>query len=92
MTSKPFDPQTFVGPSLEPPEPPPACTWCDGECLVDVAAVYGVDGNRFEVDYGHGEQIKCPHCGTSGTEPELDPRDDPLLDDRIKERRHGGGR
>ena len=79
---------TTSGPSLEPPEPPPECLHCEGNCQVLVKEY--IDTSAV---VHHGTWwLDCPHCKDNpGVEPALDPRDDPALDDRVKERRHGGG-
>ena len=78
------------GLSLEPPESP-LCVECDGSgnayCTVYVD---WKDGVSHVVPDG-GFMITCPRCDGDGAEPEPDPRDDPALDDRVKERRYGGG-
>ena len=85
--SRPFDPQTFVGPSLEPPEPP-LCTWCEGDTNLIVTQVEtGMGTIQLPIQTDHPVLVACPRCiDNPGVEPALDPRDDPALDDKIKER------
>ena len=77
-------------PSVDPPEPV-LCLWCDGLCTVEVHAITDIDGVVHEVSHYNQEWslVTCPRCRGEGEEPELDPYDDPALDDKIKERRHG---
>lgn len=82
---------TTTGPRLEPPEPPFDCIWCDGSQVVYVTEVKTNVGDirreGFPLPYRFYASTKCPRCDGTGNEPPLDPRDEPALDDRIKERR-----
>ena len=67
----------FPQPPTEPPDEPPVCLWCDGQCTVEVHSVTDVGGkvHRLQVH----EVVDCPRCDGTGNEPPPDPMDDPRI-------------
>lgn len=67
----------FVGPNLEPPEPPPECLWCDGEGDVQVLTILDAGGREHIIT--ERPFMTCMRCNGDGCEPEPDPYDDPRI-------------
>ena len=52
----------------QPPDPV-LCTWCDGEGVLDVAAVVDCQGVVHDHPKGYLVQVTCPRCDGDGEEP-----------------------
>ena len=72
----------FPQPPIEPPDEPPACTWCEGQCEVTVHAVLDVSG-QVQLVWSQlnatSIEVACPRCKGSGAEPPPDLLDDPRI-------------
>jgi phage FluMu protein Com len=78
-------------PAIDPPDEPMACTWCDGDLIVTVAAIFDCSGivhnltpqpwieiacpRRFWIE------IDCPRCRNTGSEPAQEPDPDRQRDE-----------
>ena len=70
-------------PPIEPPDEPPVCTWCEGQCEVTVHAVLDVSG-QVQLVWSQPKRwastlVACPRCDGTGAEPPPDPMDDPRI-------------
>ena len=72
------------GPYFETlPDPPTECWWCDGWTEVEVASIIDAGGQVHSLpvpgqgNYVASYTITCPRCGGRGSEPELDPYENP---------------
>ena len=72
----------FPQPPIEPPDEPPACTWCDGQGEVTVDAILDVCNQIHRVwslPNATSIEVACPRCDGTGAEPPPDPMDDPRI-------------
>ena len=76
----------FPQPPIEPPDEPPGCTWCEGQCELLIHSVLDVAGQVQSVwslpnatSIQVRTEVDCPRCDGTGAEPPPDPLDDPRI-------------
>ena len=68
-------------PAIDPPDEPMACTWCDGDLIVTVAAIFDCSGIVHNLTPQRWIEIDCPRCRNTGSEPAREPDPDRQRDE-----------